>query len=58
MKFDVVVGNPPYQGVGKQQIYTDFYLLAKNIAKEVDLIFPIGWQKPTRANNLGKLNTV
>ncbi|AEN98808.1 hypothetical protein EQU06_06675 [Lactobacillus sanfranciscensis] len=26
MKFDVIVGNPPYQGDAKQQIYTDFYL--------------------------------
>lgn len=57
MKFDIVVGNPPYQGDGKQQVYADFYLLAQQIANEVELIFPTGWQKPTNANNLGKLNT-
>lgn len=57
MKFDAVVGNPPYQGVGRQQIYTDFYLSARTIGDVVCLIFPIGWQEPKNANNLAKLNT-
>lgn len=56
MKFDVVVGNPPYQGDAKQQIYTDFYLLGRQIADVVDMIFPVGWQQPKNANNLNKLN--
>lgn len=58
MKFDVVVGNPPYQSDSKQQIYTDFYLLSRNIGDIVTLIFPVGWQQPKTANNLGKLNNV
>lgn len=56
MKFDVVLGNPPYQGDGRQQIYTDFYLSAKEIAENVNMIFPTGWQGPKNANNLRKLN--
>lgn len=57
MKFDVVVGNPPYQGEAKQQIYTDFYVSSLGIANNVCLIFPTGWQEPKSANNLKKMNT-
>lgn len=57
IKFDAVVGNPPYQGENHQQIYTDFYLSARSIGDWVSLIFPIGWQEPKSANNLSKLNT-
>lgn len=56
MKFDAVVGNPPYDAGNGQQIYTDFYLTARDIADNVSMIFPIGWQQPKNANNLGKLN--
>lgn len=56
MKFDVVIGNPPYQGVGRQQIYTDFYVQGIEIADYVCLIFPTGWQEPKNANNLRKMN--
>lgn len=56
MKFDVVIGNPPYQGEAKQQIYTDFYLMGISIGNTVDMIFPTGWQQPKKNNNLSKLN--
>lgn len=56
MKFDAVVGNPPYQGVNHQQIYTDFYLISRKLGDYVSLIFPVGWQQPKSANNLSKLN--
>ena len=56
MKFDVVIGNPPYQGENHQQIYPSFYLAAHQIAKCVEMIFPIGWQEPKNANNLKILN--
>ena len=57
MKFDAVVGNPPYNGTNGQQIYTDFYLTSRIIGDVVSLIFPIGWQEPKNANNLSKLNS-
>jgi len=57
MKFNAVVGNPPYDGGNGQQIYTDFYLSARKLADNISMIFPIGWQGPKNANNLGKLNT-
>jgi superfamily II DNA or RNA helicase len=57
MKFNAVIGNPPYQSSAKQQIYTDFYLLSRELGKVVSLVFPIGWQEPKNANNLSKLNT-
>ena len=56
MKFNAVVGNPPYQGVNHQQIYPYFYLTSIKMADYVSLIFPTGWQEPKNANNLGKLN--
>jgi len=56
MKFNAIVGNPPYQSDAKQQIYTDFYLLSREIGDIVSLIFPTGWQEPKNANNLAKLN--
>ena len=52
MKFDVCVGNPPYQS-GSQQIYTGFYLEMQKVALS---LFPVGWQEPKNANGLSKLN--
>lgn len=56
MKFDAVVGNPPYQGNNHQQIYPNFYLSAIKVGKYATLIFPTGWQQPKSANNLSRLN--
>ena len=59
MKFDYIVGNPPYQGENHKQIYPDFYEQSTGVSKDsgvVCLIFPSGWQAPTNANNLGKMN--
>lgn len=56
-KFDAVVGNPPYQGVNGQQIYVDFYLSGRNIADNLCMIFPTGWQGYGQANGLSKMNT-
>lgn len=58
MKFDVVVGNPPYQDSTKKLIYPHFYLMARKIANTVVLIFPTGWQEPKNNNGLEKLNTI
>ena len=56
MKFNAVVGNPPYQGVNHQQIYPFFYLSSICLGNFVSLIFPVGWQQPVNANNLAKMN--
>jgi hypothetical protein len=56
MKFNAVVGNPPYQSESKQQIYADFYLISRQLGEVVSLIFPVGWQEPKSGNNLSKLN--
>lgn len=56
MKFDVVIGNPPYQGDNHQQLYPDFYIQARKCANQACMIFPTGWQEPKTANGLGKLN--
>lgn len=59
MKFNAIVGNPPYQGVSSAQLYPHFYLASIELGKNVSLIFPTGWQKPCskRAKGLAKLNT-
>lgn len=56
MKFNAVVGNPPYQGNNHQQIYPDFYLTSIKIGEVVSLIFPTSWQEPKNANNLSCIN--
>jgi len=57
MKFDAVVGNPPYQN-GNDQIYAYFVNSAIGLSDLVTLIFPIGWQKPANTNGLSALNNV
>lgn len=56
MKFDVVVGNPPYQSETKKLLYPDFYLLGRKLGNTVNMIFPTGWQEPKNNNGLEKLN--
>lgn len=56
MKFDAVVGNPPYNGENGQQIYPNFYIQGKEIGLSLCMIFPVGWQEPKNANNLSVLN--
>lgn len=56
LKFNVIVGNPPYQFSNHQQIYPYFYINSIKIAKIVSLIFPVGWQEPKNGNNLSVLN--
>lgn len=57
MKFDFCIGNPPYQGENHMQLYPDFYLQSQKISKCLEMIFPVGWQKPKNANNLKKMNS-
>ena len=56
MKFEVIVGNPPYQGVNHQQIYPKFYLWARNNCNIISMIFPTGWRSPKRMHGLGIMN--
>lgn len=58
MKFNAVVGNPPYQGSARVQLYPTFYILSQQLGSIVSLIFPTGWQKPCAptAKGLYKMN--
>lgn len=58
MKFDVVVGNPPYQSETKKLLYPDFYLLGQRMGSLLSMIFPTGWQEPKKNNGLEKMNTI
>lgn len=56
MKFDIILGNPPYQS-GRRQVYADFYRLAVDLDPEIlCMIFPLGWQKVNNTNGLKQLN--
>ena len=55
IKFDAVVGNPPYQN-GNDQLYAYFVKSATELSDLVSLIFPVGWQKPANSNGLSLLN--
>ena len=57
MKFDICVGNPPYN-VGKtMQIYPKFYLWARKNCDRLSMIFPSGWQNPKTMHGLNLMNT-
>lgn len=56
MKFEVIVGNPPYQGQN-QQIYPKFYLWARNNCNIISMIFPTGWQEVKSSSGLSIMNT-
>lgn len=56
VKFDAVVGNPPYQD-GNDQVYASFAKSSIELSDLVSLIFPTGWQKPTGVNGLSAINT-
>lgn len=56
MKFDVLVGNPPYQGIAKRQIYASYYTEALEIANNICMLFPTGWQAAKKANGLSRMN--
>jgi hypothetical protein len=58
IEFNAVVGNPPYQGSARVQLYPTFYKLSQQLGKISTLIFPTGWQKPCAptAKGLFKLN--
>jgi len=56
MKFDIVIGNPPYQGVNGQQIYVDFYMQSLRLADYSCLIFPRSWRLPKNGNGLKRIN--
>jgi hypothetical protein len=58
MKFNAIVGNPPYQGNARVQLYPTFYQLAIQLGEIVTMIFPTGWQKPCAptAKGLFKMN--
>ncbi len=48
MKFDVVIGNPPYQEMNEnnkmsRSVYPDFVVFAKQISKIVSLVMPARW---------------
>lgn len=57
MKFEVIVGNPPYQGVNHQQIYPQFYVWARKNCDQMSMIFPSNWQKAIYKNGLKLMNT-
>ncbi|MBQ7256614.1 MAG: DEAD/DEAH box helicase family protein [Abditibacteriota bacterium] len=56
MKFEAIVGNPPYQMGHHMQIYPFFYLQSIILGEYVSLIFPVGWQEPKNKNNLQFMN--
>lgn len=57
MKFNAVVGNPPYQGQSKEKLYPLFYLNAQKLGNVVSMIFPTGWQEPKTNRGLKLMNT-
>lgn len=56
MKFDIIVGNPPYNKE-KHQIYPIFYKWAIQNSDYVSMIFPSGWQEPKVMHGLSLMNT-
>lgn len=57
MKFDYVVGNPPYQdGNSNNRLYPAFYVGLRKIVECLLLIFPSAWREPKNSNGLSKMN--
>lgn len=57
VKFDYIIGNPPYQGdKGNAKLYPYFYVSALSLGKCVELIFPSAWQEPKNTNGLQLMN--
>lgn len=50
MKFDVVVGNPPYQNGKDKQFYQQFVIKAFEIAPIVAMVTPSGWVSASGKN--------
>ena len=58
MKFDVIIGNPPYQEMGNnKKLYPLFYVNALSMGECVEMIFPTAWQEPKNTNGLQLTNT-
>lgn len=57
-KFDVVVGNPPYQDSGNIAIYHRFMNSAKIFSRFVSLIYPSRWMFRGRAEGLADFKKV
>jgi hypothetical protein len=55
MKFDVVIGNPPYQenntdSTNSRDLYVDFYSLSKSLSKRyISLVIPYEWSKRSQS---------
>ena len=56
MKFQICVGNPPYNK-GNTQLYPLFYLWAKEHCNMMSMIFPQAWQEAKVMNGIGLMNT-
>ena len=57
MKFDICVGNPPYNKGKLIQIYPHFYLWARKNCDQMSMIFPTGWQEVKSSSGLSIMNT-
>lgn len=51
-KFDVIVGNPPYQDSRNKLFYQDFVIKSFNLGTTVAMITPSGWVSHSGKNNI------